>query len=68
QQLIFLIGDNNKQLYELRLVDINGQTVLKSQITSGENSTVNIGELPMGLYIVIANNSQKAFTRKVIIN
>lgn len=68
QQLIFLINDNTQQVYELRLVDINGQTVLKSQITSGTNNTVNIGDLPMGLYIATANNSRKAFTKKVIIN
>lgn len=68
QEINILINDNSQQLYELRLIDINGRTVLHSQITSGSNVTVNIGDLPLGLYIATANNSRKAYTKKVIIN
>lgn len=68
REINILINDNIQQPYELRVTDVNGRIVLKSQITSGINNTISLGNLPMGLYIVTASNSRKAFTKKVIIN
>ncbi len=68
EELIFVINDKSQQSYDLKLVNINGQTVLKSQIKSHETNIISISELPTGVYIAIANNSRSTFTRKIIIN
>ncbi len=67
QQIQFVINDNSNKEYEIMLVDINGRTVLKNKFTARENNTFNISDLQPGIYIAVANNSQKTFTKKVLI-
>lgn len=68
QQLNILIDGNKQKIYELRLLDIAGHTIIKRQITSGENNIINVSDLRSGVYIVSASNSRKTFTKKVVIN
>ena len=67
QQIQFVINDNSNKKYEIMLVDINGKIVLKNQFTARENNTFDISNLQPGIYIAVANNSQKSFTKKVLI-
>jgi|FLOH01.1.fsa_nt_gi hypothetical protein len=68
QQLNILIGGNKQKTYELCLFDIAGHTILKQQITSGENNIINVNDIQSGVYIVSASNSRKTITKKVVIN
>ena len=67
QQIQFVINDNSNKEYEIMLMDINGRTVLKNKFAARENNTFNISDLQPGIYIAVANNSQKSFTKKVLI-
>lgn len=66
--LHFSIEENNKQKYELTLVDLNGRVVLNENIYSGENSSINVSNLESGLYIATAVNKDKKLVKKVLIN
>lgn len=66
-KLVFEIDENSHQEYDLKLTDINGRLVIQSIVRSGESNTVSINDLQPGLYIAVASNSQKSFTKKVLI-
>ena len=62
----FTIQTNqNKAFYSL--VDYSGKILLKGQIDDGSTS-VNVSQLPSGLYFMRVDGEQESFVRKVIKN
>lgn len=68
KQLNFKINESGHEIYEVRLININGRSVIRTQITSGEDNTINISHLQPGFYVVVANNSRSTFTKKILVN
>ncbi len=67
KQLNLNVNGTGHEIYNLRLLDINGRITIEAQIESGENNIIDISSLPIGIYIAVASNSQKTFTQKVFI-
>lgn len=67
QQLNILIHDNKGELFDLRLLDTSGRSVLTDKILAGDHNTININSLPTGLYIVVATNTTKRLSKKILI-
>jgi len=67
KRLNILIEENKGVLFEIRLLNTSGRTVLTDEIVAGENNTINISSLPTGLYIVVASNSTKMFSKKILL-
>jgi len=68
KRLNILIEENKGVLFEIRLLNTSGRTVLTDEIVAGENNTINISSLPTGLYIVVASNSTKMFSKRYCSN
>ena len=68
KQLNIKIEENSHDLYEVSIIDINGRSVLETQVKSGQNTTINVSHLQSGFYIAVANNSRRTFTKKILVN
>ncbi len=69
QQLNIITNDTHKnKMYNIKLIDINGRTVIDTQIILDENNKINTSNLLAGIYVVVVRNSEATFTQKILIN
>lgn len=63
-----ITSDHNKT-FKLEVLNTLGEKVYSSsEITKGQNHKINIEELPDGIYIIKATNSDQSVTKNIIIN
>ncbi len=60
------VNESRVQNYQLQVVDLRGQIVIKQQIQSGYNNSIPLS-VPTGMYIVSIYKSGKAVSKKVIV-
>jgi hypothetical protein len=71
QDLTIVYSNLDKGNWEYRLVDITGKIVLSQTKTSESNAgafTLNLEQLPAGIYLFQLNTQSQNFTRKITIS
>lgn len=58
--------DNFNGLAYTKITDINGKVVFEKDIDFAKSPQINIDHLPVGLYIIIIQNSSKVYLQKFI--
>ncbi|MBC6612945.1 CotH kinase family protein [Hymenobacter sp. BT507] len=62
----YLLVDCGSQSYELCMQDINGR-VVKAYTLTGRENTVDVSDMPKGMYIATLKNNKETIKKKVIL-
>ena len=65
-EIITVRVKNAGEVLSVKITDQLGRLVKEEQINSAEELTVNVGDLPAGIYLAIINRGDKTFVRKIL--